>query len=139
MKIRLLQRLRKDERGDILPFTVVMLIVILLVTGFAVDGSRYLTARRELSDVADQAALAAAQKIDKQEYRQGEMLLGREAEEAGHLYLADSGFDGEVTFREGKVEVEIVSMYEPVLFAGFSSKKIVGKGSSRPADGLNDS
>lgn len=45
------------------------LIICLAFTGLAVDGARLFTARRDLQNVADSAALAGASAIDESHYR----------------------------------------------------------------------
>lgn len=48
------------------------LIICLAFTGLAVDGARLFTARRDLQNVADSAALAGASAIDEAHYRSSE-------------------------------------------------------------------
>ncbi|MGZ4691660.1 MAG: pilus assembly protein TadG-related protein [Acidimicrobiia bacterium] len=45
------------------------LVICLAFTGLAVDGARLFTARRDLQNVADSAALAGASAIDEAHYR----------------------------------------------------------------------
>jgi hypothetical protein len=60
---------RRDERGQASALLVGVLLLGLLFVGLAVDGARLFTARRDLQNVADSAALAGASAIDEGVYR----------------------------------------------------------------------
>ena len=57
------------ERGQASVVIVGALLVGLAFTGLAVDGARLFTARRDLQNVADSAALAGASAIDETHFR----------------------------------------------------------------------
>lgn len=57
------------ERGQASVVIVGALLVGLAFTGLAVDGARLFTARRDLQNVADSAALAGASAIDEDHFR----------------------------------------------------------------------
>lgn len=59
----------RDQRGQASALLVGVLLLGLLFVGFAVDGARLFTARRDLQNVADSAALAGASAIDEAAYR----------------------------------------------------------------------
>ena len=59
----------RDERGQASALLVGVLLIGLVVVGIAVDGARLFTARRDLQNVADSAALAGASAIDEREFR----------------------------------------------------------------------
>ena len=59
----------RDERGQAAVFLIGMLVLAVGFVGVAVDGARLFTARRDLSAIADSAALAGASAIDEQAYR----------------------------------------------------------------------
>jgi uncharacterized membrane protein len=59
----------RDERGQASALLAGALLIGLLVVGLAVDGARLFTARRDLQNVADSAALAGASAIDESVYR----------------------------------------------------------------------
>ena len=59
----------RDERGQASALLVGVLLLGLLFVGFAVDGARLFTARRDLQNVADSAALAGASSIDERVFR----------------------------------------------------------------------
>jgi uncharacterized membrane protein len=60
---------RPDERGQASAFLIGVLLLSLLALGLAIDGSRMFTARRDLQNVADSAALAGASSLDEDAYR----------------------------------------------------------------------
>jgi Flp pilus assembly protein TadG len=60
---------RRDQSGQASALLVGVLLLGLLFVGFAVDGARLFTARRDLQNVADSAALAGGGAIDEDVYR----------------------------------------------------------------------
>ena len=55
---------RRDERGSIAPAVPVIAMVLLLLGGLGIDGSRQLNARGEAVAFAEEAARAGAQGVD---------------------------------------------------------------------------
>jgi Flp pilus assembly protein TadG len=55
---------RKSERGSVLAMSAVSMLTLLLATGLAVDISHFYTAKAELQNAADAAALAGASQIN---------------------------------------------------------------------------
>jgi Flp pilus assembly protein TadG len=55
---------RHSERGSILAMTAVSMLTLLLATGLAVDISHFYTAKAELQNAADAAALAGASQLN---------------------------------------------------------------------------
>jgi Flp pilus assembly protein TadG len=54
---------RKSERGSVLAMSAVSMLALLLATGLAVDVSHFYTAKAELQNAADAAALAGASQL----------------------------------------------------------------------------
>lgn len=54
----------KGERGSILTMSAISMVALLLATGLAVDVSHFYTAKVELQNAADAAALAAASQLN---------------------------------------------------------------------------
>lgn len=54
---------RHGERGSVLPLTAISMLVLLLATGLAIDISHLYTAKAELQNAADAAALAGASQL----------------------------------------------------------------------------
>ena len=55
---------RKGERGSVLAMSTITMLTLLLATGLAVDMSHFYTAKAELQNAADAAALAAASQLN---------------------------------------------------------------------------
>ncbi|HSS19570.1 MAG TPA: pilus assembly protein TadG-related protein [Pyrinomonadaceae bacterium] len=55
---------RKGERGSVLALSAISMLTLLLATGLAVDVSHFYTAKAELQNAADAAALAAASQLN---------------------------------------------------------------------------
>lgn len=66
---------RDREHGQAAVFLIGVLVLAVAFVGVAVDGARLFTARRDLSAVADSAALAGASAVDEAAYRAS---LGRD-------------------------------------------------------------
>jgi Flp pilus assembly protein TadG len=68
--LRLLRRpVPGSQSGQASVVIVGALFICLAITGLAVDGARLFTARRDLQNVADSAALAGASAIDETHFR----------------------------------------------------------------------
>ncbi|KQP53666.1 pilus assembly protein TadG-related protein [Methylobacterium sp. Leaf108] len=76
---RLLRRFGRDERGFVLVFAAVLIPALLGFVGLAVDGARLMTLDTQLAAVADAAALAAANRLDRTD---GAISAARAAAEA---------------------------------------------------------
>jgi Flp pilus assembly protein TadG len=57
-------RNRQGERGSVLAMSAISMLALLLATGLAVDVSHFYTAKAELQNAADAAALAAASQLN---------------------------------------------------------------------------
>lgn len=68
-----------DQRGQVSLFALGLALVVLAVAGLAVDGTRALLLRRSLQNVADAAALQAADALDVERiYRGGAVRLAED-------------------------------------------------------------
>lgn len=59
----------RNEQGQASALLVGILLLGLMVAGLGIDGARMFTARRDLQNVADSAALAGASSLDELRYR----------------------------------------------------------------------
>lgn len=64
MKVRRSQTARRGERGSVLAMTAISMFSLLLAAGMAIDISHFYTAKAELQNAADAAALAAASQLN---------------------------------------------------------------------------
>ncbi len=97
---------RKNERGSLALFGVLMAVVFLTVGGISIELWNVLSQRRQLSAVADAAASAGASAVDPDAYRaNGELIvipeLGRDraaaAIAASNLEVSGANFQLQVT------------------------------------------
>jgi Flp pilus assembly protein TadG len=65
----------RGERGSVLISGMLLTLALLMVLGAAVDIGHAFIVRRDLSSLADGAALAGAQQLDQQAIHQGQLAL----------------------------------------------------------------
>ena len=88
-------RQRKGERGSVVIMTAISMLLLILMVGLCIDISRIYTARAELQNAADAAALAAAKELD------GGVLGIQAAVQRAHQVANTHGFGkGSVTISE---------------------------------------
>jgi len=87
-----------NERGAVSTFLAVLALALLMAAGLAIDGGRKVTALREASHLADNAARAGAQAVDLDTLRTtGELRLVPDQVAARvHQYLAPLGHAADV-------------------------------------------
>ena len=132
---------RHSERGAVAPLLLVLVTVILLMTGLAVDGARILAARREAIDTAQSAARAGAQALDPNALRQGHATLDPQtAVTEAEAFLAASGHHGTVLVAGGRVQVTVTITRPMALLSavGISERTVTGVGTARPVRGINE-
>lgn len=127
-----------EERGEFLPFVLVMMTAVLLVVGFTVDAGRVLAARRELNDHASQAALVAAQQVDGRALVMGAVELSPDAVDSAQSYLTAQGLTGTVRIDGDSVFVETTGTVDPIMFFGMGTKEITGTATARAVRGVEE-
>lgn len=78
------RRLR-NERGSVLITGLLLTLALLMVLGAAVDIGHAFIVRRDLTSLADDAALAGAQQLDPQAIHQGQLALDPQQAQAAAL------------------------------------------------------
>lgn len=63
--VGLLRRLWRDERGVILPYVTIMLVVFVGTAALALDGARYMSLQSQMQKAADALAVAGAAELDR--------------------------------------------------------------------------
>jgi Flp pilus assembly protein TadG len=98
-----------SERGSILIMGLLLSIALLMAIGFAVDIGHAFLVRRQLSSVADQAALSGSQAIDVQALHEGHLELnaGQARAEALKAVSADPSLVGQASASTGSVTVTV--------------------------------
>lgn len=130
----------KDDRGQVTPFVVVFVSVLLLFAGLVVDGGLVLAARLRATDEAQAAARAGAREADLDAYRAtGEFTLDApRATAAAHSYLRTIGQDGEVLVAGDTVTVSIVASQPTQILGivGISDIRVRGRGVAQAQRGI---
>ena len=135
----------RSERGQASVLLVGVLLIGLMFVGLAVDGARMFTARRDLQNVADSAALAGASSLDEGVYRAtggGEARLDpAAARQAVNDVLARSSLPAsvsvDVVVATDRVEVRIARPVRPLFLGlvGIGPERIGAHASASPLTG----
>lgn len=133
-------RYRQDETGTITVLVVGLTVALLAIGGLVFDGGRLLAARREAFAVADNAARAGAQAVDRDVLRAGGAVLldPPDAERAALAYLQQTGHEGVVTVLGDRVRVEVTRSVPLVLLpiVGMEARTVTGTGEARVVRGI---
>jgi len=141
----LISRLRREETGSTSVFAICVAAVLMLLAGLCVDGGRVLNARATLTDTAEQAARAGAQKVQLSGLRQsGAVTLDpAAARAAATTYLASTGSAGaasaSVTTTGDTVTVTAEEDVPTFMLSlvGMSTVHITVTGSAEAESGIN--
>jgi hypothetical protein len=102
-----------NERGQTTVLVLGLTMVVLAVTGLAVDGTRAFLFRRTLQSVADASAVAAAGSIDRTAYYMSggrDLVLDtRRADDTARFWLAKRGFDLDVNVQTNANEIQVTA------------------------------
>ena len=135
----------RGARGQASVLLIGILMIGLMFAGLAVDGARMFTARRDLQNVADSAALAGASALDEAQYRESG---GREvrldpgaARRAVDGVLAASSLPSSVTVdvavNDDQVVVRIARPVRPLFLGliGLGPERIGAHATAAPQTG----
>ncbi|MPZ28925.1 MAG: hypothetical protein GEV12_21630 [Micromonosporaceae bacterium] len=128
-----------SEQGAISAFVVVVAVTLVLVAGLVLDGGRIVSARRETSSVAQNAARAGAQAISLAEARAGTTTLDPGAASAAVAdYLARAGHRGSGRVTGDTVEVTVVDTVPMLLLsiAGVGERTVQAVETARIVQGV---
>jgi Flp pilus assembly protein TadG len=106
-----------EERGAVLVAGLLLVLALLLVIGLAVDMGRAFIERRELTAVADDAALVGSQQLDTDALRDGRIVLEPDTASAaaGAVIDAERGIGGRATADETSVTVTVRRRVRTIL------------------------
>jgi uncharacterized membrane protein len=106
-------RISGGDNGQTTVLVLGLTMVVLAVTGLAVDGTRAFLFHRTLQSVADASAVAAAGEIDRTAYYTSggrDLLLDtRQANETARTWLAKRGFDLDVDVQTNANEIHVIA------------------------------
>ena len=129
-----------DEAGGVLVFVVIWTFTVLVATGLLYEGGLVLAAQRRAFAVAELAAQAGGQALDRNSLRSSEDPVRIDpvrATEEAQAYLGDAGYRGTVTANQDSVTVR-VRITQPVALlrlVGVGPSELVGVGKSRALRG----
>lgn len=103
-----LRRRLRSERGSVAISGLLAALALIVLIGSGVDFAHAFIVRRDLTAIADDAALAGSQQLDLQAWRQGQLALNPpQAEEAADAALAaNPGISGSAQAATSGVTVE---------------------------------
>ena len=106
-----------DEQGSLLVAGLLFTIALLLAVGASVDLGRAFIAHRELSALADQAALSGAQQLDLTGFHQGHLILNPQdaARAAEQTLTGQAGVSARVSASGGSIEVRLQRRFAAVF------------------------
>lgn len=97
-----------SERGSVAISGLLAALALIVLIGSGVDFAHAFIVRRDLTSIADAAALAGSQQLDLQAWRQGQLALNPpQAEQAADAALAaNPGISGSAQAATSQVTVE---------------------------------
>ena len=103
-----LARRLQSERGSVAISGLLAALALIVLIGSGVDFAHAFIVRRDLTAIADDAALAGSQQLDLQAWRQGQLALNPpQAEQAADVALAaNPGISGSALAATSGVTVE---------------------------------
>ena len=109
----------RSEHGAVLVAGLLLTVAMMLVIGFAVDLGRAFIARRDLSNVADQAALTGSQAIDLPALHAGHLQLDATLARADAMRViaTERGLRGSATAGAQNVTVAVTRRVPTILLA----------------------
>ncbi len=135
----------RNERGQASILLIGVLLLGLMFAGLAIDGARMFTARRDLQNVADSAALAGASSLDENLYRSSEGLTVRldavSARQAVDAVLRESSLPAsvrvDVAVDSDRVSVRIARPVRPLFLGliGIGPEQIGAHANASPQTG----
>jgi putative Flp pilus-assembly TadE/G-like protein len=109
----------RSEKGAVLVAGLLLTVAMMIVIGFAVDLGRAFIARRDLANVADQAALTASQAVDLPALHGGRLVLDPALARADALRVigAEHAVRGSATAGARAVSVTVSRRVPTILLA----------------------
>lgn len=124
-------RRRRDDRGVLTLYFVVVMFGLFLCIGLVVDGAGKVKAAQRADATARQAARAGGQAIDAGTAirGQGAQVQTGQARAAAQAYLSSAGVSGTVTIIDGtRLQVDTSTSYTPVFLGAIGISSMTGTG-----------
>ena len=105
------------ESGSVLISGMLLTLALLMVVGAAVDIGHAFIVRRDLSSLADNAALAGAQQLDQQAIHQGQLALDPQQAQAAALSAVsgEPGIQVRADATSAQIHVQVTRRFPTIL------------------------
>lgn len=130
---------RRDDKGEISIFIVMIIPVLLLLVGLVVDGSGQLNAKDQAHYCAEQAARAGAQNVNYTQLNGGTLTFDHTAAtNAAQQTLAAAGMTGTVDINADRITVTATTTYSAkfLTLIGISKMNASASATVRLAQGI---
>ncbi|WP_345584548.1 TadE family protein [Tessaracoccus lubricantis] len=124
--------MRRNERGSVTLWAVIITTAVLMIVGLVVDGGSQLRATQRADQVAREAARAAGQAIS------GDPILGRpglvdvsRGRQAAAAYLSAAGVAGDVHVEGTTITVDTRVSWSPVILSAIGVGSVTVTGSAQ--------
>ena len=110
-----LRTLRRDERGSVSIWAVLIVAAFTLIVGISVDLVGQIAAKQQAADIASQAARVAGQQAEPDQLMTGGHTVRvnySRARQAALTYIAAAGMTGTVTAQAGGTELQVITTAE---------------------------
>jgi Flp pilus assembly protein TadG len=125
-----------DERGSVLITGLLLTLALLMVLGAAVDIGHAFIVRRDLTSLADDAALAGAQQLDQQAIHEGQLALDPQDAKAAALatLTGESGVQARADATAADVHVQVTRRFPTILLrlVGLSDLTVSAQADAAP-------
>jgi Flp pilus assembly protein TadG len=125
-----------DERGSVLITGLLLTLALLMVLGAAVDIGHAFIVRRDLTSLADNAALAGAQQLDQKAVHQGQLALDPSQAQAAALSTlsGEPGIQAQAEASTGQVYVKVTRRFPTILLrlVGLSNLTVSAQANAAP-------
>jgi len=126
----------RSERGSVLITGLLLMLALLMVLGAAVDIGHAFIVRRDLSSLADNAALAGAQQLNQQAIHQGQLALDPPQAQAAALSAlsGEPGIQAKADATTGQVYVKVTRRFPTILLriVGLSDLTVSAQANAAP-------
>jgi Flp pilus assembly protein TadG len=126
----------RDERGSVLITGLLLTLALLMVLGAAVDIGHAFIVRRDLTSLADDAALAGAQQLDQQAIHQGQLALNPQQAQAAALatLTGEPGIQAHADATAADVHVQVTRRFPTILLrlVGLSDLTVSAQADAAP-------
>lgn len=135
---RRLSRRLAGERGSVLITGLLLTLALLMIIGLAVDVGHAFIVRRDLTSIADDAALQGSQQISINAYQNGNLQLDPSQAQSAALQAVapEQGLTAQASATTTSVEVQVKQRFPTILLrlVGLSSLTVSAQAQASPKE-----